>query len=91
LNQYLESVKPWEVAKTREKDKDAESHLAEILATSVGTLLQIADLLVPFMPGTAEYIHKTFETGTIVDQGRLLFPKVYNHTPDPRAPKTQGA
>ncbi len=86
LNQYLESVKPWEVAKNREKDKEAESHLSEILATAVGTLLQIADLLVPFMPNTAGYIHKTFESGAIVDQGGMLFPKVYIHTPDPRAP-----
>ncbi len=94
LNQYLESVKPWEVAKNREKDKDAEEHLGEILATAVGTLLQIADLLVPFMPNTAQYIHKTFETGAIVDQGGMLFPKVYKHTPDPHAsssPKSQPA
>ncbi len=88
LNQYLESVKPWEVAKTREQDKDAEEHLSEILATAVGSLLQIADMLVPFMPGTASTIHKTFETGVVVDQGGILFPKIYNHTPDPHAPKT---
>ncbi len=86
LNQYLENVKPWEVAKTRESDKEAESHLTEILATAVGTLLQIADMLVPFMPNTAVYIHKTFETGVIVNQGGVLFPKIYNHTPDPKAP-----
>jgi methionyl-tRNA synthetase len=86
LNQYLESVKPWEVAKTRETDKDAAEHLSEILATAVGTLLQIADMLLPFMPHTAEYIHKTFETGVIVDQGGMLFPKIYNHTADPKGP-----
>lgn len=89
LNQYLESVKPWEVAKQREKDAEAESHLSEILATAVGTLLQIADLLVPFMPHTADVIHKTFETGVIVEQGGVLFPKIYKHTPDPRTPKSQ--
>ncbi len=87
LNRYLETVKPWEVAKKRETDPDSADHLAEILGTSVGSLLQIADLLVPFMPRTADYIHKTFETGVIVDQGGVLFPKIYNHTPDPRAPK----
>jgi len=91
LNQYLESVKPWEIAKQREKDKEAESHLAEVLATAVGTLLQIADMLVPFLPRTADYIHKTFETGVIVDQGGVLFPKIYNHTPDPHAPKAPAA
>ena len=88
LNQYLESVKPWEVAKQRETDKEAESHLSEILATAVGTLLQIADLLVPFMPHTADMMHKTFETGVIVPQEGVLFPKIYKHTPDPHAPKT---
>lgn len=87
LNQYLESVKPWEVAKTRETDKEAAEHLSEILATAVGTLLQIADLLVPFMPNTADYIHETFETGVIVPQENVLYPKIYKHTPDPHAPK----
>lgn len=87
LNQYLESVKPWEVAKNRETDKEAEGHLTEILATAVGSLLQIADLLVPFMPRTADVIHKTYETGVIVDQGGVLFPKIYQHTPDPHATK----
>lgn len=87
LNQYLERVKPWEVAKKRESDKDAAEHLGEILATAVGTLVQIGDLLTPFLPDTAKYIHDMFSTGVIVDQGRMLFPKIYNHTTDPRAPK----
>lgn len=87
LNQYLESVKPWEVAKKRDQDKDAETHLTEILATAVGTLMQIADLLVPFMPHTADVIHKMFETGVVVPSSAVLFPKIYRHTPDPHAPK----
>ena len=91
LNQYLETVKPWEVAKQREKDSDAEGHLTEILATAVGSLLQIADLLVPFMPGTAKYIHDTFESGVIKQPEGMLFPKIYKHTPDPHGPKPQSA
>ncbi len=87
LNQYLESVKPWEVAKHRTEDPDAELHLSEILATSVGSLMQIADYLVPFMPHTAEVIHKTFETGVVQAQDGVLFPKKYLHTPDPHAKK----
>ncbi len=87
LNQYLESVKPWEVAKQRDSDKDAAEHLGEILATAVGTLLQIADLLVPFMPNTAKYIHDTFEAGVVKQPEGVLFPKIYRHTPDPHAPK----
>jgi methionyl-tRNA synthetase len=86
LNQYLESVKPWEIAKRREKEPEAEAHLAEVLAHAVGTLLQIADLLVPFLPSTAETIHKMFESG-VVQTTPVLYPKVYQHTPDPRAPK----
>lgn len=30
LNQYLEQVKPWEIAKHRETDTEAEPHLAEV-------------------------------------------------------------
>lgn len=88
LNQYLENVKPWEIAKKRDTDTEAESHLSEVLAQAVGDLLQIADLLVPFMPNTATVIHKTFETGVIVPSQGVLFPKIYLHTPDPHAPKT---
>lgn len=87
LNQYLDNVKPWEIAKTIDKDKDAADHLSEVLATAVGNLLQVADLLVPFMPNTAKYIHDTFESGVIKDQGRVMFPKIYRHTPDPKNPK----
>jgi methionyl-tRNA synthetase len=87
LNQYLESVKPWEVAKRRETEPEAEAHLSEILAHAVGTLLQIADLLVPFLPGTAAIIHTTFESGVVVKSEGVLFPKIYLHTPDPRTPK----
>lgn len=91
LNQYLEQVKPWEVAKKRESDKEAEEHLAEILATAVGTLLQIADLLVPFMPQTANAIHKMFESGVVTVQEGVLFPKIYRHTPDPHASTPKAA
>lgn len=87
LNQYLESVKPWEIAKKKETDNEAEAHLAEILAYASNTLIQIADLLVPFLPGTAKFIHDTFETGVIVQQPSVLFPKIYLHTPDPRIEK----
>lgn len=88
LNQYLENVKPWEIAKKRETDPEAESHLAEVLAQAVGDLLQIADLLVPFMPQTAGAIHQIFESGVVKQQDGVLFPKIYKHTPDPHAPKS---
>jgi methionyl-tRNA synthetase len=89
LNRYIEVVKPWDIAKNRASDPDAEAHLNEVLAHAVTTLLQIAEQLTPFLPGTAEAIKATFGTGVVVPivaEGGL-FPKVYQHTTDPRAPK----
>lgn len=86
LNQYIENVKPWEIAKKREAEPDAEPHLAEILGHASSTLLQISDLLRPFMPNTAEIIHKTFSSGVIapIEGEGGMFPKIYKHTPNPR-------
>lgn len=89
LNQYIDRVKPWEVAKRRETDQDAESHLAEILAHASGTLLQIAELLTPFLPTTARTISSIFSNGVVPEDFKPLFPKIYLHTPNPRAPKPQ--
>jgi methionyl-tRNA synthetase len=89
LNVYLEEVKPWEIAKNREKDPDAADHLSEVLAHGASTLIQIADLLTPFMPSTATAIHTLFDTGVVPAEIKPLFPKLYLHTPDPRAPKPQ--
>lgn len=88
LNQYIENVKPWEIAKKRDTDPEAESHLNDVLAHCVGVLLQVGDLLVPFLPDTAEKIHAMFETG-VVQKSEVLFPKIYRHTPDPRASKVE--
>lgn len=88
LNQYIDQVKPWEIAKTRETDTDAEPHLAEVLAHAASTLLQVADMLEPVMPATAAQIRTIFATGVIApDVTTALFPKIYLHTADPRAPK----
>lgn len=87
LNQYIEHVKPWEIAKRREKDPEAEGHLSEVLAHGVGSLLQIADLLAPFLPDTAASIYRTFETGVVALPEGVLFPRIHIHTPDPHAPK----
>jgi len=91
LNQYLEEVKPWAVAKQRETDADAEAHLTEILGHSVGTLNQIASLLEPFLPTTAAAIKTMFKGGVVHETGQVLFPKVYKHTADPRAVKPVSA
>lgn len=87
LNQYIEHVKPWEIAKHRDTDPEAEGHLSEVLAHGVGSVLQIADLLVPFLPSTSKAIHTMFETGVVVPVEGVLFPKRYIHTADPHAPK----
>lgn len=88
LNQYIDNVKPWVIAKQVEKDPDAAAHLAEVLGHCAGALLQIGDLLVPFMPTTAKAIHATFETGVVRPLPAVLFPKIYNYTPDPHAAKS---
>jgi len=87
LNQYIDNVKPWVVAKGLGTDPEAEPHLSEILAHCAGALVQIGDLLIPFMPGTAAYIHDTFESGVVKPSEGVLFPKRYIHTADPHAAK----
>ena len=76
-----------QLAQQIEKDEEAGAHLTEVLAYAVGALIQIADLLVPFLPDTADRIHKTFETGVVVPFDGVLFPKIYIHTADPRTIK----
>ena len=85
LNQYLESVKPWEIAKSRQTDTDSEGHLAEVLSHAAGTLLQIGDMLVPILPDSAAAIHRIFDTGVVPGDVQPLYPKIYQYTPDPRA------
>lgn len=88
-NQYIENVKPWEIAKLAKESKDEENHLAEVLAHSAGGILQIAKMLEPFMPETAAKINTIFASGVIRDEEiGILFPKVYLKTEDPRAAKS---
>lgn len=75
LNQYLENVKPWEIAKTIQTDQEAAAHVGEILAHSVGTLNQIATLLAPFLPNASATILATFKDGVVREQPAILFPK----------------
>lgn len=80
LNKYIEDVKPWEIAKNRDKDPDGEAHLTEVLAHCASNLLQIADLLLPFLPNAAAVIHTTFENGIVTPLDSVMFPKIQNHT-----------
>ena len=77
LNQYIDEEKPWDIA----KQGDAE-HLREVLAYQAGCLLEIADLLVPFLPDTAAKIKAVFETGVVKPIAGTLFPKT--ETPAPK-------
>jgi len=71
LNQYIDTQKPWEIAKIKDTD-----HLREVLAYQVSCLLQIADLLEPFLPETAGKIKQIFESGTVKLSETTLFPKL---------------
>jgi methionyl-tRNA synthetase len=70
LNQYIDEEKPWEIAKTGDSD-----HLREVLAYQASSLLQIAELLEPFLPSTAMKIRNIFHEGVVRPSRETLFPK----------------
>lgn len=71
LNQYIDAEKPWAIAKTEDAD-----HLREVLAYQVSNILEIADLLAPFLPETAEKITKIFKSGVVRQIEGTLFPRI---------------
>ena len=70
LNQYIDEQKPWTIHKSGDAD-----HLREVLAYQVASLLQIAELLTPFLPETADKIRHIFATGVIQPLESSLFPR----------------
>ena len=70
LNQYIEEQKPWAIAKSGDTE-----HLQEVLAYQASCLLEIAELLVPFMPETAEKIKGIFSEGLVKPIEGTLFPR----------------
>lgn len=70
LNQYIDEEKPWAIAKLGDDD-----HLREVLAYQSSSLLEIADLLEPFLPGTALKIQNIFKEGIVRMPETTLFPK----------------
>ena len=70
INQYIDTEKPWVIA----KEGDAE-HLRDVLAYAVSCLLEIAELLEPFMPETAAKIQNCFKEGLVAPLPGPLFPK----------------
>ncbi len=75
LNQYIDEEKPWEIA------KNETEHLQEVLAYMVSCLLEIAELLEPLLPDTAQKIKSIFASGVVKPIEGTLFPKN-----DPPAP-----
>lgn len=71
LNQYIEEMKPWSIAKS-----GATDHLQEVLAYQASCLLEIAELLEPFMPSTAAKIKAMFDAGVVRPSESTLFPRL---------------
>lgn len=71
LNVFIEQEKPWQLAK--EKD---DSHLKEVLAACVGDVLQIAELIEPFLPQTSQTIRHIFQDGYVHNYSGVLFPRI---------------
>jgi methionyl-tRNA synthetase len=74
INQYIDTEKPWNIAKQGDED-----HLREVLAYQVSALLEIAEMLKPFMPETTAKIEAIFSEGIINPGEGTLFPK---HDPE---------
>ncbi len=70
INQYIDAEKPWMIAKAGDAD-----HLREVLAYQASSLIEIADLLLPFMPHTAARIKAVFDEGIVRPIEGTLFPK----------------
>lgn len=90
LNVYIDNIKPWAIAKSAEQDPEAKLHLEEVIGYMSGSLIQIGDLLNPFLPSTSQKIHDIFAEGVVrMPDSGPLFPKLYIRTPDPRQNATQ--
>lgn len=69
LNQYIDTEKPWEIAKNGDNE-----HLKDVLSYSANCLLEISEMLEPLLPTTSIAIKGCFE-GAVVGQPSSLFPK----------------
>ena len=73
LNQLIEEEKPWELGPDGKRADPG--HLSEVLHHAVADLVQIATLLMPFIPATAQKIAATFADGAVHPEIGILFPK----------------
>lgn len=70
LNRYIDEKKPWEIA----KDESRKADLAEAMSYLIAGMRKVTELLIPFLPDTAEKISETFG-GEQVKSVEILFPK----------------
>ena len=82
LNQYIEQVAPWRVAKI-EDELERQQRFSEIFSTLTNSLLLVAKYLSPFLPDTAQVIHDTFSHDELPAELKIMFPKKYLHTSEP--------
>ena len=76
-NKFIDDTKPWALAKTdREK-------LVSVMQLLWLNLQEIASLLKPFIPQTADKISAILDDDNLPDEIPILFPKKYLHTPEP--------
>ena len=79
LNKYIEQNAPWQVAKLDDAD-ERDKRLAEIFSNLVTGLTITSQYLAPFLPSTADSIHKLFIGHELPAEVGVLFPKKYQHT-----------
>jgi methionyl-tRNA synthetase len=70
-NKFIEESAPWTLAKQGKTDE-----LKSVLASLLEVLKAVAEALRPFMPSTAEAIHKQLGDGKKVAKGQPLFPRI---------------
>lgn len=69
LNQYIDEMQPWKLAKTD------EAQLKEVLGHAMSDIIQISTLIEPFMPQTALKIKHIFRGPKVDLSVGVLFPK----------------
>lgn len=69
VDKYINNEKPWELAKKNDR------RLKDVLSHTVDQILEIAILLEPFLPETAEKIEKQFK-GPKISTQKALFPRI---------------
>lgn len=68
-NKYIDTARPWEIAKTK------PALFVEVIDNLVGLLYEIAKKLAPFLPDTAEKIRSSLSAEKIV-KAEPLFPRI---------------